>query len=346
MGDSCDPVNRLFYLDLRGFDGGDVSTLGRVVKLVDNFDSQYQYITNEGRIFWFKSNLDAPRCKVVKMQLPPVGNSMEEDVKALAQIPKVVVVPEEANGVLKGAVSVAGNKLILVYERDAFNQMELCDLAGENRTPVVLPDIGSISGVHADKKHDDIMFCLTNFNPPGTIFHGTVCSIIDKVNGGKGMPGPAEVKVEVFRKTDVEGIDPSEFETQQVRYMSKDGTEVPMFVVGRRGHKGPAPCLLYGYGGFNISITPTFSLSRLLFVKHFGGRFCVANIRGGGEYGEDWHEDGTMSKKQNVFDDFIAAAQYLVDTKVTTKAQLAINGGSNGGLVRERESEPVWRRTV
>ncbi|CAM9182596.1 unnamed protein product [Pylaiella littoralis] len=325
IGDSCDPVNRLFYRDLSNFDGHDVSgTMGKTVKLVDNFDSLYQYVTNEGRTFWFRSNTDAPKYKVISMQLPPAGSPMEEDEAALAQIPKTTVVPEDKTGVLKDAAAVAGDQLVLTFERDAFIQLELFGLAGGKRKPVPVPGIGSIGGVSTDKKYDHIMFKFTNFVTPGTIYHGTVSS---------GEKGGAEVSLKVFLETKVPGIDASDFETKQIRYSSKDGTVVPMFIVGRKGEGGPSPCLLYGYGGFNISLNPSFSAARLLFIKHFGARFCLANIRGGGEYGEEWHSGGTLDRKQNVFDDFTSAAKYLAAEGYTTKEQLAIMGGSNGGLL-------------
>eukprot|EP00903_Cladosiphon_okamuranus_P005893 g5828.t1 len=327
IGDSCDPVNRLFYRDVSNFDGGDVSgTMGKVVKLVDNFDSLYQYVTNEGRTFWFRSNMDAPKYKVISMQLPPVGSPMEEDEASLAQIPKTTVVPEDETGVLKDAAAVAGDKVVLTYERDAFIQLELFSLATLERRAVPVPGIGTIGGVSTDKKYDHIMFKFTNFVTPGTIYHGTV-------SGGAEGGAAAGVSLKVYLETKVPGIATSDYETKQIRYSSKDGTVVPMFVVGRKGDEGPSPCLLYGYGGFNISLNPSFSAARLLFIKHFGARFCLANIRGGGEYGEEWHSGGTLSNKQNVFDDFTAAARYLTAEGYTTKEQLAIMGGSNGGLL-------------
>ncbi|CAM9809191.1 unnamed protein product [Ectocarpus sp. 6 AP-2014] len=326
IGDSCDPVNRLFYRDLSAFDGHDVGTMGKVVKLVDNFDSLYEYITNEGRTFWFRSNMDAPKYKVISMQLPPAGSPMEEDEAALAQIPKTTVVPEDASGVLKDAAAVAGDLVVLTFERDAFIQLELFGLTTLEKKAVPVPGIGTIGGVSSDKKYDHIMFKFTNFVTPGTIYHGTVSK-------GEGGGGTADVSLKVYRETKVPGITSTDFETKQVRYESKDGTVVPMFVVGRRGAEGASPCLLYGYGGFNISLNPGFSAARLLFIKHYGARFCLANIRGGGEYGEEWHSGGTLNHKQNVFDDFMYAAKYLTAKGYTTKDQLAIMGGSNGGLL-------------
>ncbi|CAM9548405.1 unnamed protein product [Ascophyllum nodosum] len=355
IGDSCDPVNRLFYRDLTQFDGKDMSTMGKVVKLVDNFDSLYSYVTNEGRTFWFRTNLDAPKYKVVRMQLPPVGSPLEEDDAALAQIPKTTVVAEDKGGVLTSAAVVAGDRLVLSFERDAYVQLELCDLHGADRKTIPVPGIGTIGGISTDKRYDHIMFSFTNFVTPGTIYHGTVSTSgggLPVGSRGSATASPtATVKLEVFHETKVPGISSDDFETKQVRYKSKDGTQVPMFIVGNKNsrpadrrededekeNESPSPCLLYGYGGFNISLNPTFSASRLLFIKHFGGRYCLANIRrvslGGGEYGEEWHNAGTLERKQNVFDDFVYAARYLVDKGYTTRNQLAIMGGSNGGLL-------------
>lgn len=343
IGDSCDPVNRLFYCDLSGFDGENVSTMAKMVKLVDNFDSLYSYITNDGRTFWFRTNMDAPKYKVVKMQLPPSGSPMEWDEPALAAIPKTTIVPEDETGVLQEVSVVAGDWLVLTFERDACNQLELCDLAGEHKKAIDVPGIGTIGRIAAHKEYDHIFFKFTNFVTPGLIYRGSI-EKATAVDGAaiaadsttvtdKSATVDASVKLEVFRNTQVPGICLEDFETKQVRYASKDGTVVPMFVVGQKGAERPGPCMLYGYGGFNISLRPQFSASQLLFIQHFGGRVCVANIRGGGEYGEDWHQAGTIHKKQNVFDDFTAAARYLTKESYTTKEQLAIMGGSNGGLL-------------
>ncbi|KAG5176056.1 prolyl endopeptidase [Tribonema minus] len=322
--DSCDPVNRLFYLDMSRFDGASVATLGRLVKLVDKFENKYSYITNEGRTFWFLTNLDAPRYKVIKMTLPPAGSPMEADPASLALVPRVDVVQQDSVAVLEGAYAVANDRLVLLYMRDAYEQLEICDLNGGDRRSIQLPSIGSIEGISAKKTKNEMFFKFVNFQDAGTTYR---CEITRK------QDGKIEISRDVFKRTVVPGLNPDDFETKQVRFKSTDGTSVPMFIVGSKGQRGAAPCLLYGYGGFNISITPSFSLSRLIFIKNFGGRVCVANIRGGGEYGEDWHDAGVGANKQNVFDDFISGAKYLCTINLTTPAQLAINGGSNGGLL-------------
>ncbi|CAM9414082.1 unnamed protein product, partial [Sphacelaria rigidula] len=215
-------VGRLFYCDLSGFDGEDVSSMGNVVKLVDNFDSLYAYITNEGRTFWFRTNMQASKYKasatrfsrhsaVMKMQLPPVGSPMEWDEAALAAIPKTTVVPEDSTGVLTEVSAVAGDRLVLTFERDAYVQLEICDLAGGHRKPIEMPSIGTIEQVSAEKKHDHIFLKFTNFVTPGMIYGGNVEKI------GEGETQDTSVKLEVFRNTEVPGINVDNFETKQVR---------------------------------------------------------------------------------------------------------------------------------
>lgn len=323
---SCDPVNRLYYMDISLFNGTDLNTLGPLVKLVDNFEASYQYITNEGRTFWFFTNLEARKHKVINMKLPPVGSPMETDPKALAALPKVEVVAQES-AVLEGAYAVAGDRLVLVYMRDACEQLELCDLAGQNRRSIPLPPLGSIEGISANKLHDELFFKFVSFQHTGSIYKAV---IKHPEEGGKSK---VEVDVKLFRSVEVPGLDPNEFHTNQVHCKSIDGTAIPLFIIQQKGQRGLAPCLLYGYGGFNIPVRPHFNVNWLIFIKHFGGRVCVANIRGGGEFGEDWHKAGCLQNKQNVFDDFTSAAKYLCTLNLTSPAQLAISGASNGGLL-------------
>mmetsp|Transcript_9800 Transcript_9800/g.12245 ORF Transcript_9800/g.12245 Transcript_9800/m.12245 type:complete len:768 (+) Transcript_9800:67-2370(+) len=321
VSESCDPVNRLFLYDLSNFDGNDVTTMGEIIKVVDNFDSQYSYITNEGRSFWFHTNKDAPKYKIGKMTLPEEDLSLLSP-EALQSIEMEDVVAEEAN-VLEGAVASGGTRILLLYLRDVKNQIDIVDFNGQNRHQLELPGVGSIGGFSAKKKDKEFFFQFTAFQDPGTNIKVTFSG-----------DGTGSYEQKVYHKIEVPGLDSSEFVTDQIFYHSKDNTRIPMFIIKHKdAPAGPAPCLLYGYGGFNISITPYFGLSRLLFAKHFGGTVAIANIRGGGEYGEDWHKAGTIHNKQNVFDDFIAAAQYLQNSGVTSPQQLAIQGGSNGGLL-------------
>jgi prolyl oligopeptidase len=409
--DSCDPVNRLYYFDLREFDGKDVKTIGKCVKLVDDLKCKYDYITNEGRTFYFRTNREgAGNYKVVKAILPPPGAKLEEDSEALQKnVGFVDVVPEDAKGgVLNGAQPVAGKFLLLSYLRDVVDELELCLLEGGGgkaggvaRVKVALPGKGTLDSVCARKETGEFFYKYSSFNDPGTVYRaeirlpaaaaaagaaeeltppvspdekaGSVPGAgAEKGKGGKKRGGKggktgkggnsskiapaAAAPVDVLSRVEVPhavlfravipGLNPEEYATEQVFYTSKDGTKVPMFLVrrsaaaaaavGKEGgqeEKKARPTFLYGYGGFNISIRPSFSLSRLLFIRHYGGVVAIANIRGGGEYGEEWHNGGTKTRKQNVFDDFIGAAEYLVKKGLSIPGQIAINGGSNGGLL-------------
>lgn len=321
IGESCDPVNRLYLYPLAGFDGRDVGTLGPVVKVVDHFEHKYDYITNEGRKFWFFTNKDAPKYKVATLELPE-GDLAALSPDALAALPTVDVVPEDEGAVLEGVAVTAGCYLLLLYLKDVQSKFEIARLDGSGRRAVALPGVGSITGLSAKKEQGEFFYQFMGFQDPGTTFRVRVA----EADGATTMAP--------FQRTEVPGLDPSEFSTRQVFYSSKDGTKVPMFIINHKeAPEGPGPTLLYGYGGFNISITPGFSLNRLLWVKHFGGTVAIANIRGGGEYGEEWHKAGTLHNKQNVFDDFIAAAEYLHNAEISSPSQLAIQGGSNGGLL-------------
>jgi len=317
--EGCDPENRLFVYDLAHFDGSNIQSMGEIVKFIDHFDHKYSYITNEGRTFWFVTNMNAPKSKVMKVELPD-GDLSLLSPEALQSVDIVDIVPEE-EGVLEGVYIAGGNRLVLLYLRDVKHEIEITVLSGGPRTKVDLPGPGSIQGIGANKFQDHFFFQFISFEDPGTNF-------VAKFNE------EGTVTTTTFQKVIVEGLDASEFLTRQVFYQTKDKTKIPMFIISsKNAPEGPAPCLLYGYGGFNISMTPGYSVSRLIFVKHFGGVMAIANIRGGGEYGDDWHKAGTLHNKQNVFDDFIAAAEYLQNTQITSSSKLAIMGGSNGGLL-------------
>ena len=214
-------------------------------------------------------------------------------------------------------MSFAGHKLFVTYRKDVSDHVYVFDANGRKEREVKLPALGSVGGFGGEKADAFVFYSFTSFTFPPTIYKYDIAS-------GKS---------ELFRKPEVD-FKPEDYETKQVFYPSKDGTKIPMFIVYRKGMQlnGTNPTLLTGYGGFNISSNPGFSPSRIAWLEQ-GGIFCLANLRGGSEYGEKWHQAGMLEKKQNVFDDFIAAAEYLIAKKYTSSQYLAIQGGSNGGLL-------------
>ena len=225
-------------------------------------------------------------------------------------------VVRESNDTLD-SVSFINNELVLKYMHDAHSLIKIYQPDGKFVRDVELPGIGSAYGFNGKRRETETFYSYSTFNVPPTIYR------LDLKTG----------KSTVFRESKVK-FDPSAYEVRQVFYNSKDGTRVPMFIVSRKGIKldGTNPTLLYGYGGFNIAMTPGFSPAYIDWLE-MGGVYALANIRGGNEYGKQWWENGSRLKKQNVFDDFIAAAEYLIDKKYTSTQKLAINGGSNGGLL-------------
>jgi len=223
----------------------------------------------------------------------------------------------QTDAVLQGA-SVTGGKLLTQYEHNVTSELKLFGLDGKKLADIPLPAIGSVFSASGRYDRNEIFFGFQSFTVPPSIYRVAL----------------TDVKSALWAKVDAPPIDPSAYEVQQVWYTSKDGTKVPMFVVSKKGieKNGKNPTLLTGYGGFNISMTPTFDRSMFLWMEH-GGIYAVANLRGGSEFGEDWHRAGMLEKKQSVFDDFIAAAEYLIAQKYTDRDRLAISGGSNGGLL-------------
>ncbi|OUN58861.1 prolyl oligopeptidase family serine peptidase [Alistipes sp. An66] len=226
------------------------------------------------------------------------------------------VIPEHEKNLLEG-VGTAGGYLFASYLQDAQNQVVQYDYDGRLVREIVLPAIGTVGGFSGEEEDTELYYSLANYTAPATIYRYDIAS-------GEST---------LYKSPEV-AFDPALFVTEQVFYPSKDGTQVPMFITRRKDMKldGKNPCLLYGYGGFQINLTPGFNPSALMFVEQ-GGVYCVANLRGGSEYGEAWHKAGMLENKQNVFDDFIAAAEYLIAQKYTSSERLAINGGSNGGLL-------------
>ncbi|AEE35801.1 Prolyl oligopeptidase family protein [Arabidopsis thaliana] len=313
IGESCDPVNKLYYCDMTSLSGGLESFRGSssflpFIKLVDTFDAQYSVISNDETLFTFLTNKDAPKYKLVRVDLKE-PNSWTD------------VVEEHEKDVLASACAVNGNHLVACYMSDVKHILQIRDLKSGSLLHQLPLDIGSVSDVSARRKDNTFFFSFTSFLTPGVIYK---CDLANE-----------SPEVKVFREVTVPGFDREAFQAIQVFYPSKDGTKIPMFIVAKKDIKldGSHPCLLYAYGGFNISITPSFSASRIVLSKHLGVVFCFANIRGGGEYGEEWHKAGSLAKKQNCFDDFISGAEYLVSAGYTQPSKLCIEGGSNGGLL-------------
>jgi prolyl oligopeptidase len=272
--------------------------------LVEKMENEYSFLGNNGSQFFFKSDLKAPRKRIIAIDVAG------DDLTAWKEIVPEVEQAMESAGIV-------GDTLIIEYLQDAKTQVKLFDLKGTFVREVDFPGIGSARGFGGKRDHDETFYSFSSFNrPPATYRY-------DLATGESTQLQAAKVD-----------FDAEDYEVNQVFYASKDGTRVPMFVAHKKRLKldGSNPTLLYGYGGFNISLTPGFSVSRLQWME-MGGVFAMANLRGGGEYGKAWHKAGTKTKKQNVFDDFIAAAEYLIDQKYTSPNRLAIQGGSNGGLL-------------
>ncbi|MBL8879958.1 MAG: S9 family peptidase [Phycisphaerales bacterium] len=296
--------NRLYYMDLA--DG--VKPYGEsgaaVVKLLDEFDAQYGLIDNDGPVFFVRTDNNAPRARVIAID---TRKPSKENWKEL--------IPQSADP-LQG-VSLLSDMFVCTYLHDAATQVKIFDITGKPVRDVELPGIGSAGGFAGKRKDTETFYSFTSFNYPPTIFRYDMKT-------GKSVE---------FRRPKVD-FDPAAYEVKQVFYPSKDGTKIPMFITHKKGIKldGTNPTHLYGYGGFNIPMTPNFSIGNVVWME-MGGVYAVPNLRGGGEYGEAWHKAGTKLQKQNVFDDFIAAAEWLIANKYTASPKLAISGGSNGGLL-------------
>ena len=291
------PKNRFYYKDL-------TKPEAHVVRLLDDADAQYLFIDNDGPVFWFQTDLDAPRGRVIAIDTRHPERANWKTI--IAQSPDTLE-----------SASVVGNVLLLRYLKDARSEVRVHDLKGKFLRNVDLPGIGTADGFGGKRTDKETFYNFTSFTSPTTIYR------YDPQTGTSA----------IFRQPKVD-FDASQFETRQVFYNSKDGTKIPMFLTYRKGLKldEQNPTLLYAYGGFDISLTPAFSVPTIVWLQ-MGGVYAQPNLRGGGEYGEEWHVAGTKAKKQNVFDDFIAAAEWLIANKYTSTPKLAIRGGSNGGLL-------------
>jgi len=277
-----------------------------VEPFLDKMDATYGVVDNEGDRFFVVTNQGAPRNRLVAIRKGQADPARWKEI-----IPQA-----KGKDVLEG-VSLVGGRFVATWMRDAHSAVEFYDLKGKKTGALALPALGTVGGFGGRREDTETFYTFGSFTYPGTIYR------LDLKTG----------KSAVFRTPKV-AFKSADYEVKQVFYPSKDGTKVPMFLVHKKGLKldGQNPTLLYGYGGFNISLTPGFSVSRMVWLE-MGGVFAMPNLRGGGEYGMEWYDAGRKDKKQNVFDDFIAAAEWLVAHKVTSTPKLAINGGSNGGLL-------------
>ena len=321
----CDAKNKLSLLRLTqdlGFPEG-ASFFTSAVSVVDEFVGEFEYVSNDADIFTFKTNHSAPKGKVVRVDVSDPEKLCRPDLWD-------TLVAEDPKDVLEWCSAVAGGSMVCCYLKDAKHVLEHRSLVtGEQlRTLDELP-VASCAGFSCSRDQDVAFAKLTGFTSPGSIYR------LD-FSTSDGVP---RCEATLFKETALQLPEGApEVETKQIfATNSKDGTRVPMFVIGAdgslAGSNADGPALLYGYGGFNISLTPSFSPSRLAYVLGFGGVMAIANCRGGGEYGEEWHKAGTKLSKQNVFDDFQSCGEHLVNEGFCHADKLAIEGGSNGGLL-------------
>ncbi len=289
--------NRVAYKNLAAPDS-------TIVELISVPDAQYGFVGNDGPVFWFQTDLDASRGRIIAIDTRQPDRSNWKEVVS------------QSSDNLTG-VSLVNNMFVASYLHDAQSRVRIHNLDGSFVRDVALPGVGSAGGFGGRREDTETFYAFTSFNDPSTVFH------YDLATG----------QSEIFRRPQVD-FNPNDYEAKQIFYASKDGTKIPMFIAHKKGLElnGRNPTLLYGYGGFNASLTPSFSVKNLIWME-MGGVYAMPNIRGGGEYGTEWHEAGMKTKRQNVYDDFIAAAQWLIDNHYTSPNKLAIHGGSNGGLL-------------
>ncbi|HEX8041402.1 MAG TPA: prolyl oligopeptidase family serine peptidase [Chryseosolibacter sp.] len=288
--------NELYVQDLNDANG-------KLVAVVNNFDNDHYVLTNVGSRLLIHTNLDAPNNRIVSVDFRNPGPENWKDI-----------IPETENVM---TATTGGKKIFIHYMVDVKSQVKQYDLNGKLEHEIELPGMGTAEGFSGKQEEKTIYYSFTSFTFPSTIFAYDIPS-------GKSA---------LYEKPKVD-FNPEDYETRQVFYPGKDGTRIPMYIVFKKGIKldGKNPTWLYAYGGFNISLEPNFNTSRILWLEN-GGIYAQPNLRGGGEYGEKWHLAGTRLKKQNVFDDYIAAAEYLIKEKYTSREYLALSGGSNGGLL-------------
>ena len=302
LSEGTDPRNRLHVLDLK--DPKQPQFAQPPLALIDTLEASFSVIGNDGPVLFLRTDLDAPRSRIIAIDLraPERGNW------------KTLVA--ETSDTMASATLVGGH-LVVEFMRDARSILRRFTQDGADLGEIALPGIGQVGGLSGREDESELFFSYSSFNQPSTVFR------TDVVTG----------ETRVFEQPAL-AFDPSLYETRQVFYASKDGTRIPMFITARRDlpRDRPHPTLLYGYGGFNISLSPSYSASTIAWLEQ-GGIYAVANLRGGGEYGREWHAAGTKLRKQNVFDDFIAAGEYLIREGYTSSAKLTLSGRSNGGLL-------------
>ncbi|XP_066593585.1 prolyl endopeptidase [Prorops nasuta] len=298
--------NLVYFTKLEGVD---IRGKLPLTQVVSKLEADHDYVTNDGTKAIFMTNKNASNFKLIAI-----------DLEDYAEEKWVELLPEHPYNVLDWAAAVDGDKFVACYMLDVKNVLQLhCLKTGQLLRTFPL-DVGTIIGFSGDKKYSEIFYHFTSFLTPGIIYT---------------MDLKKDKEPKILREIKVKDFDPNLYKTVQIFYESKDGTKIPMFIVMKANavFDGSMPALLYGYGGFNVSQQPTFSVTRLVFVQHFNGVLAIANIRGGGEYGEKWHNAGRLFNKQKSYDDFQAAAEYLIEKKYTTSSKLTIQGGSNGGLL-------------
>jgi prolyl oligopeptidase len=294
---SSESKNMVLYKDLEAPE----SEIGELIR---DFENEFSFIGSQGSTLFFKTTMNAPRGRVVSIDIQdPAKESIKE------------IVPQTAD--IIDSISMLNHQLVVSYLHDARSLVRIFDLRGKKVRDLDLPEIGSVEGFTGRQSDTETFYAFTSFTTPKVIYR------YDLKTGQSS----------VFRKPKLT-FRPEDFETHQIFYKGKDGTRIPMFIVLKKGLRtgDKTPCYLYGYGGFNISMTPSFHPGLILWLE-MGGIYAMPNIRGGGEYGEEWHQAGTKDRKQNVFDDFIAAAEWLISNHYTSTPKLAIAGGSNGGLL-------------
>ena len=295
--ESSGDKNAFFVQDLKAGDDAPF------VEVITEIDDEYSLLGNDDTVFYFKTNLDAPNGRVIAIDTAKPGAEPRE------------IIAESKNPI--DDVNLIGEQILVTYMIDVLARVKVFDLHGKELREVELPGVGSIWGFGGRRDAKETFYYFSGYTTPGSVYRYNL----------------ENDESSVFAQPEVD-FDPAKYETKQVFYQSKDGTRIPMFLTHRKGIElnGQNPTYLYGYGGFNISLTPYFSSAMATWLE-MGGVYAVANLRGGGEYGESWHLAGTKEKKQNVFDDFQAAAEFLIAEKYTSTPKLAIAGGSNGGLL-------------